>query len=440
MPLIAMLQLGDKWHQYSIFPTFAPMKTFDIPEYYRSTIITPLKEYRRKRDKLKRDFTPTVLDFGSVKFLIARHFGFCYGVENAIEIAYKAIAENPDKRIFLLSEMIHNPDVNADLLSRGVRFLHDTSGRRLIPFSELTPADVIIIPAFGTTLEIQRELAGIGLDRSAGAVATYDTTCPFVEKVWNKASQIGQKTYTIIVHGKPSHEETRATFSHSKEAGPTVVVRDMTQAQRLALYITGERNADEFYTEFAGQYSDGFDPARDLQRIGVVNQTTMLASDTQGIADFLKHTMIQQYNLVEGTPSVEDRFANTRDTLCYATNDNQDATYALLNYPADLVIVAGGYNSSNTAHIVELCAEKLPTYFIETEQKILSDTLIRHFDLVRKQEIVTENYLPATRPVTILLTCGASCPDAVVEGILTKIVSYFPDAKAILEVMEAFKG
>ena len=416
------------------------MKAFDIPAYYRSTIISPLKEYRRKRDKLKRDFTPTVLDFGSIKFLIARHFGFCYGVENAIEIAYKAIAENPDKRIFLLSEMIHNPDVNADLLSRGVRFLHDTSGRRLIPFSELTPADVIIIPAFGTTLEIQRELAEIGLDQAAGAVATYNTTCPFVEKVWNKASQIGQKAYTIIVHGKPSHEETRATFSHSKQAGPTVVVRDMEQARRLARYITGEGSADEFYDEFAGQYSDGFDPVRDLQRIGVVNQTTMLASDTQGIADFLKHVMIRHYNLVDGTLSVEDHFANTRDTLCYATNDNQDATYALLNYPADLAIVAGGYNSSNTQHIVELCAEKLPTYFIESADKILSDNLIRHYDLHAKEEVVTEVYLPTNRPATILLTCGASCPDAVVENILTKIVSYFPDAKGIEEVMEGFRG
>lgn len=415
------------------------MKAFDIPAYYRSTIISPLKEFRRKRDKLKRDFTPTVLDFGPVKFLIARHFGFCYGVENAIEIAYKAIAENPGKRIFLLSEMIHNPDVNADLLSRGVLFLHDTSGKRLIPFSELTPADVVIIPAFGTTLEIQRELTEIGLDPSGGAVATYDTTCPFVEKVWNKANQIGQKAYTIIVHGKPSHEETRATFSHSKEAGPTVVVRDMAQAQRLALYITGERSADEFYTEFAGQYSDGFNPARDLQRIGVVNQTTMLASDTQGIADFLKRTMIQRHNLIEGTPSMEDHFANTRDTLCYATNDNQDSTYALLNYPADLAIVAGGYNSSNTLHIVELCAEKLPTYFIESADKLLSDKLIRHFDTHAKVELVTENYLPAQHPVTILLTCGASCPDAVVENILTKIIAYFPDTKGVDEVMAAFR-
>lgn len=414
------------------------MKSFDIPEYYRSNIITPLKEFRRKRDKLKRDFTPTVLDFGPVRFYIARHFGFCYGVENAVEIAYKAIAENPDKRIFLLSEMIHNPDVNADLQDRGVRFIMDTAGHQLTPWSALTPDDVVIIPAFGTTLETQQQLASIGLD-----IAKYDTTCPFVEKVWNKASQIGQKNYTVVVHGKPTHEETRATFSHSKEAAPTVVVKNMAQAQRLAGYITGELPTDQFYTEFDGQFSAGFEPARDLQRIGVVNQTTMLASDTQGIADYLKQVMIQQYELQPD--QVDAHFANTRDTLCYATNDNQDATYALLDYPADFAIVAGGYNSSNTSHIVELCAGKLPTYFIESEQKILSNTLIRHFDLHARQEIVTENFIPlpeggANPPVTVMLTCGASCPDAVVEGILLKLVSYFPDAHPIDAVMAAYKA
>lgn len=429
------------------------MKSFDIPDHYRSRIITPLKEFRRKRDKLKRDFTPTVLDFGPIRFYIARHFGFCYGVENAVEIAYKAIAENPTKRIFLLSEMIHNPDVNADLQDRGVRFITDTAGRQLTPWSELTPDDVVIIPAFGTTLETQQQLSAVGLGRSAGTVAKYDTTCPFVEKVWNKAAQIGQKKYTVVVHGKPSHEETRATFSHSKEVTPTVVIKDMAQAQRLAGYITGELPAEQFYEEFSGQFSEGFDPARDLQRIGVVNQTTMLASDTQGIADYLKQVMTQQYNLPP--ERVEAHFANTRDTLCYATNDNQDATYALLDYPADFAVVAGGYNSSNTSHIVELCAEKLPTYFIESAQKILSETLIRHFDKDTKQEIITKNFMvkrdrpadlsaqpedPVVRPLTVLLTCGASCPDAVVEGILLKLVSYFPEARPIGDVMTAYQA
>lgn len=409
------------------------MKSFDIPDYYRSHIISPLKEFRRKRDKLKRDFSPTLLDFGPLRVLVARHFGFCYGVENAIEIAYKAIAENPDKRIFLLSEMIHNPDVNADLQSRGIRFLMDTKGKQLIPWSELRQEDVVIIPAFGTTLETQQQLAARGLD-----VEKYDTTCPFVEKVWNKANQIGQKDYTIVVHGKPSHEETRATFSHSKEAAPTVVVKDMAQTQRLAQYITGELPAETFFTDFAGQYSVGFDPTRDLERIGVVNQTTMLASDTQGIADYLRQVMTQRYALTD--EEVETRFANTRDTLCYATNDNQDATYALLTYPADFAVVAGGYNSSNTSHLVELCEAKLPTYFIESEQKILSDTLIRHYDGHSKQEVITEHFMPANRPVTVLLTCGASCPDAIVEGILLKLTRFFPDARPINDVMTELMG
>lgn len=407
------------------------MKTFNIPDFYRSRIITPIKEFRRKNDKLKRDYSPTVLDFGPVRFLIARHFGFCYGVENAIDIAYKAIAENPGKRIFLLSEMIHNPDVNRDLMDRGVQFIMDTKGNQLIGWEQLTTEDIVIVPAFGTTVENQQKLSELGVN-----AYVYDTTCPFVEKVWNRAAQIGEKDYTIVVHGKPNHEETRATFSHSKENAPTVVVENMKQAQILAEYITGTRPASQFFEDFKNQYSEGFDPEKDLQRIGVVNQTTMLASDTQGIADHLKNVMIRHYKL--RPEQVEDRFANTRDTLCYATNDNQDATYALLRHDADLVVVAGGYNSSNTSHLVELCEQKFPTYFIESVNKILDRHLIRHFDLHKKEEIVTENYIPEKTPVRIMLTCGASCPDAVVEGILVRLLSFFEGAKPIEEVMQAF--
>jgi len=407
------------------------MKTFNIPDFYRSRIITPIKESRRKNDKLKRDFSPTLLDFGAVQFLIARHFGFCYGVENAIDIAYKAISENPDKRIFLLSEMIHNPDVNRDLTDRGVMFLMDTKGNQLIAWEELTPADIVIVPAFGTTIENQKKLAELGINSYI-----YDTTCPFVEKVWNRAAQIGEKDYTIIVHGKPLHEETRATFSHSKENAPTVVVENMEQTQQLAKYITGEMPAINFFEQFKGQFSEGFNPQKDLKRIGVVNQTTMLASDTQGIADYLKNVMIKHYKL--RPEQVEEHFANTRDTLCYATNDNQDATYALLTHDADLVIVAGGYNSSNTSHLVELCETKFPTYFIESVNKILDKTLIRHFNMHAKEETVTENYLPQTTPVRIMLTCGASCPDAVVEAILLRLLSFFDEAKSVDEVMVGF--
>lgn len=407
------------------------MKTFNIPDFYRSRIITPIKEFRRKNDKLKRDFTPTLLDFGPVQFLIARHFGFCYGVENAIDIAYKAISENPDKRIFLLSEMIHNPDVNRDLTDRGVKFMMDTKGKQLIAWEELTPEDIVIVPAFGTTIENQKKLSELGINSYV-----YDTTCPFVEKVWNRAAQIGEKDYTVVVHGKPLHEETRATFSHSKENAPTVVVENIGQTVQLAKYITGETPAQHFYEEFKGQYSENFNPEKDLQRIGVVNQTTMLASDTQGIADYLKNVMTKHYQLKP--EQIENHFANTRDTLCYATNDNQDATYALLTNDADLVIVAGGYNSSNTSHLVELCETKFPTYYIESVNKILDQNLIRHFNMHAKEEMVTENYLPKTTPVRIMLTSGASCPDAVIEAILLRLLSFFETAKSVDEVMVGF--
>lgn len=397
------------------------MKSFHIPDLYKSSIIGGIKETRRIQDKLKKDFTPTVLDYGTVKFLISRHFGFCYGVENAVEIAYRTIEENQDKRIFLLSEMIHNPDVNQDLLSRGVKFIMDTAGNQLIDWDTLTPHDVVIVPAFGTTVEIQNRLAKIGID-----VYQYDTTCPFVEKVWNRATAIGQKDYTIVVHGKPTHEETRATFSHSKENAPTIVVKNMAQTIELAKYITGEKPAEQFYEEFEGQFSEGFDVTKDLQRIGVVNQTTMLASDTQGIADYLKQVMVRKFG-IEGS-DVTAYFADTRDTLCYATNDNQAATYGLLKEDADLAIVAGGYNSSNTQHLVELCEHKLPTYYISSADKILTNSLISHWDLHNKVEKITNNFIPDKKQVTIMLTCGASCPDAVVESILLKLHSFFSSA------------
>src|SRR3954452_13092730 len=220
------------------------MKKFNVPNIYRSSLIGAVKNKRREGDKLKKDFRPTLLDFGSVQIYLARHFGFCYGVENAIEIAFRTIDENPGKRIFLLSEMIHNPQVNADLRNRGVRFLQDTKGKPLFDFEELTAEDVVIIPAFGTTLAIEATLNKIGI-----TTAKYNTTCPFVEKVWNRSEQIARKGYSIVVHGKPSHEETRATFSHSAASTPTVVVNDMGETIELAKYITGDKPAANFYAE-----------------------------------------------------------------------------------------------------------------------------------------------------------------------------------------------
>ncbi|MBE0551817.1 MAG: 4-hydroxy-3-methylbut-2-enyl diphosphate reductase [Ignavibacterium sp.] len=402
------------------------MKKFDIPNFYRSSFITRIKNARKDLDPRKKDFTPTLLDFGPVRFYLARHFGFCYGVENAIEIAYKTIEENPGKQIYLLSEMIHNPGVNIDLQKYGVKFLMDTSGKQLINWNQLSKDDIVIIPAFGTTIEIEQQLNEIGINPYR-----YNTTCPFVEKVWNRSEQLGSENYTIVIHGKHTHEETRATFSHSKTNSPSVIIRDLEEAKILSSFILNEKTTKEFYEIFKEKYSEGFKVENDLLKVGVVNQTTMLATETQAIADLLKDTMIKKY----GIENLKEHFADTRDTLCYATNDNQEATYGLLKENADFAIVVGGYNSSNTSHIVELCEEKLPTYFISSEERILSEKKIKHFNIHHHKELETENYLPKKEVVDIILTSGASCPDAVVEAVLRKIHSFFPTAKNVDEVI-----
>lgn len=381
---------------------------------------------------MKKDFTPTLLDFGNLQIYLARHFGFCYGVENAIEIAFRTIDENPGKRIFLLSEMIHNPQVNADLQERGVQFLQDTHGKQLVPFESLSSDDIVLIPAFGTTLPIEEKLKQIGVPTEK-----YNTTCPFVEKVWSRSEQIAQKNYSIVVHGKPTHEETRATFSHASASTPTVVVNDMKEAIELGKYISGEKPAAQFYEAFSNRYSANFDVTKHLQRIGVVNQTTMLASDTQAISDYLKQVIKQVHQLDES--NISERFADTRDTLCYATNDNQSAVYGMLETTADLAIVVGGYNSSNTSHLVELCEEKLPTYFINNADKIISDSQIQHFNFHAKQELTTENFLPAKNPVKILITSGASCPDAIVEDVIDRLLEVSGSVKGIEDFLKEYQ-
>jgi 4-hydroxy-3-methylbut-2-enyl diphosphate reductase len=401
------------------------MKQFQVPTFYRSPIIGKVKDARKITDPRKKDFTPTILDFGPVVFLIPRHFGFCYGVENAIEISYRAIEENPGKRIFLLSQMIHNPQVNDDLLRRGISFVMDTEGKQLVPWDELTYRDVVITPAFGTTVEIERLLAEKGID-----VQRYNTTCPFVEKVWNRSEKLGQDNFSVIIHGKFRHEETRATFSHSYQNAPALVIKNMDEARELAEYVAGNRTDEAFYTYFDGKYSHGFEPARDLQRIGVVNQTTMLATETQAIADFLKGAMVSRYG-----DQWKNHFADTRDTLCYATNDNQQATLGVLDHPAHLAVVVGGYNSSNTSHIVELCETRMPTFFIKDEMEIVGSHLIHHFNYPLKKMETTEHWLPAERPLRMVLTSGASCPDATVDRVMQTILGFFDGHRPVADVL-----
>jgi 4-hydroxy-3-methylbut-2-enyl diphosphate reductase len=415
---------------FGFLPSSIPtIKKFDIPVFYRSSITGRVKEARRLQDLRKQDFAPAELDFGPVRFILPRHFGFCYGVENAIEISYRAIEENPTRQVYLLSQMIHNQEVNRDLESRGIRFIMDTDGTQLIAWDQISREDVVIIPAFGTTLEIEQLLLDKGVE-----VQQYNTTCPFVEKVWNRAEKLGRENFTIIIHGKPRHEETRATFSHSTRAGASVIVRDLEESARLATYIRGARPTHEFFQEFAGRFSPGFDPQKDLQRVGVVNQTTMLASETQGIADFFRQVMIEKY----GAGNIKQHFADTRDTLCYATNDNQDSTYELLKTKADLALVVGGYNSSNTSHIVELCERQFPTYFINSDSEIKSSTEIHHFDYPNKVKKTSHRFLPDHTLVSIVLTSGASCPDTLVDRVMLRLLEFFPAARPLDEVLRPY--
>jgi 4-hydroxy-3-methylbut-2-enyl diphosphate reductase len=404
-------------------------KQFDIPRAYRSDIIGAIKKKRAAADSRKEDLSATELNLGPVVFRVARFFGFCYGVENAIEIAYRALEENPGKRIFLLSEMIHNPHVNADLISRGVSFLQTAEGRQLIPFSELHQGDVVIVPAFGTTLEIFRQLEEIGVNPQS-----YNATCPFVEKVWKRGRQLAEQGYSIVIHGKHTHEETRATFSQIRQDGPSVVVRDRAEADLLARYVRGEEPYEKFFDDFKGRFSAGFRVPEDLVKLGVVNQTTMLAEETREIAGMMRQALVARY----GEGSIADHFADTRDTLCYATSENQRSMRALLEHNADVAVVVGGYNSSNTSHLVELCEGRVPAFYVKDADEILSRDSIRHLDL-HKGVVVSQKWLPEKPQVEILVSAGASCPDAMVEAVISRIAGFFPGASNLRQVAVGYE-
>jgi 4-hydroxy-3-methylbut-2-enyl diphosphate reductase len=405
-------------------------REFNVPEFYRSDFIQVIKASRALKDPKKKDRSPSILDFGPVRFKIARHFGFCFGVENAIEIAYKVLAENPDKQIYLLSEVIHNPLVNKDLEARGIKFLMKTDGTRLVDFKTLTSDDIVVVPAFGTTVELQKELELMGI-----SPYQYDATCPFVEKVWKRAEQLGNLGFAVIVHGKSTHEETRATFSHSNQTAPTLIVLDMADTKIAISYMKREISLVEFNQYFKNAMSDNFNAEVHLKKIGVVNQTTMLASETKSISEKFKQAMIEIY----GEANIASHFADTRDTLCYATYENQTATQALTESGADLALVVGGYNSSNTSHLVELCEELLPTYYIKDNKEILSQEQIRHFNLHSKEILVTKNWIPKTdSKLNIAIAAGASCPDKEVDLVISRVLEFFPDKHNFEQVLGTY--
>jgi len=406
-------------------------KKFDIPEIYQSPIIRKVKDANKVVDPRKKDLEPSVLDFGPVRFYIPRHFGFCYGVENAIDIAYKTVEQHPEQNIYLLSEMIHNPTVNEDLLNRGVKFLFETDGTELIPIESLDKDDIVIVPAFGTTREIQQKLKKQGINPYE-----YNTTCPFVEKVWKRGKQLGKKGYSLVIHGKHRHEETRATFSHSADHSACVVVLNTEEAQLLADILTGKRPKSDFEAFFGHKSTEGFDPIKDLEHFGVINQTTMLATETKEVMEILKEAAIKRF----GKADILDHFADTSDTLCYATNENQSATLALAETDADLAVVVGGYNSSNTMHLVEILEEAFPTFHVRDAGELKSPEEIKHFNQWDKKIETTTGWLPKDKqPVNIAITSGASCPDVLVDEVLLKVLSYFEETRSVDEIIRPFK-
>lgn len=390
-----------------------------------------MKEATKITDPMKKDLEPSVLDFGPVQVYIPRFFGFCYGVENAIDIAYRAVELHPDKDIYLLSEMIHNPTVNENLLSKGIKFLFDTDGTERIPISSLNSEDIVIVPAFGTTIDIQDQLKAVGIDPYE-----FNTTCPFVEKVWKRGKQLGKKDYSLVVHGKHQHEETRATFSQSAEHSEVVVVLNPDEAVILAEIMTQDRPVSDFGKYFGHKATPNFDPLKDLRRFGVINQTTMLATETQEVMDILKEAAVK----LHGETDILDHFADTSDTLCYATNENQSATLALAKTDADIALVVGGYNSSNTMHLVEILEHSFPTFHVRDSGEIKSDSLIKHFDQWKKEILETSNWLPKNNsPLKIALTSGASCPDILVDEVLLRMLEFFDEIKDVDEVIAPFE-
>jgi 4-hydroxy-3-methylbut-2-enyl diphosphate reductase len=353
-----------------------------------------------------------VLEVGELTFRLAREFGFCYGVDRAVEYAYETRTKFPDRRVFLVGEIIHNPHVNSKLQAMGVEFLHRPDDGEF-DFGAVTAADVVILPAFGVTVRDFERLRAIGC-------VLVDTTCGSVLNVWKRVDSYAKDGFTAVIHGKYHHEETKATASQvTKYAGGRyLVVRDMAEAREACRYIERGGSRDAFARLFAGKMSPGFDPDRDLVRVGVANQTTMLSGESLAIAAELRSSMARRYG--EGAAAEHFR---TFDTICSATQDRQDAVLKLIAEPLDLMVVIGGYNSSNTTHLAAICQEKTSTYHIE-DATCIDPTAgtIRYRPVGGKGEERREGWLPPGR-VTVGVTAGASTPNNKIGETIERIAA-----------------
>ncbi len=431
---------------------------------YQSQLCAAIKALARQQERSAA--APVTLDFGAVHHVIPSHFGFCLGVKNAIERAYETLAENPGRRVFMLSELIHNPFVNEDLLRRGLRYLqtdrgtpYATDGRIGAPASTVTstapaapanqspllwdtlnPDDIVITPAFGATDEDKARLVRKGIP-----VCQYDATCMLVEKVWKAARTYGREGYTVIIHGKHEHEETKATFSNTRRHAQAVIVRNLEETHQLGAIIASPDPAvrARFYELFAGRHTPGFDVNRHLERVAVVNQTTLLMNETLAIIEHLRAVYRAKFS-----DDTHLGGSSRRDTLCYATQVNQDALSRALAEPLDAAFVIGGRNSSNTYQLFRLCEQRLgpKAFFIQSEHSILSCDTVEHYVYSGGGQGYTESRplwpagadssavaqavagkaegLPG--PKRVLITGGASCPDGIIQQVITRINGFFP--------------
>jgi 4-hydroxy-3-methylbut-2-enyl diphosphate reductase len=369
-----------------------------LAENYHSAIVERIKS---------EDF---IYRAGRLTVHLAREFGFCYGVDRAVDYAYQTRERFPDRRVFLTGEIIHNPHVNARLRSMGIGFLTDDPGA----VERLCADDVVILPAFGVTVAMLGQLEERGC-------TLIDTTCGSVLNVWKNVRRYCEGGYTSIIHGKAWHEETQATAAQAvAHGGRYLVVFNRHEAEAVCDYIRRGGTRDAFLTQFSAAASKGFDPDRDLQRIGLANQTTMLMSESLEIGEMLRAAMIDRY----GEAPLTGRF-QAFDTICSATQDRQDAVIALLGQePIDLMMVIGGYNSSNTCNLARICAATRPTFHIAEPQCLISLDEIRHRPVGGSTEVTSRGWLPTTGPVALGLTSGASTPDNLVGAAIARVIEF----------------
>ena len=375
-----------------------------LAENYHSQIVSQIKE---------NDFTHRA---GRLTIHLAREFGFCYGVDRAVDYAYQTRQRFPDQRVFLTGEIIHNPHVNEKLRAMGVRFLSDTAGGAASPaaLDGLKPDDVVILPAFGVTVALLKEL-----DRRGCTLV--DTTCGSVLNVWKNVRRYTEGGYTSVIHGKVWHEETQATASQAVEyGGRYLVVFDDAETEIVCDFIRRGGDPDVFLTKFRNAVSPGFDAERDLQRIGLANQTTMLMSESLAMGEKLKEAMIDRW----GRETIDYHY-QAFDTICSATQDRQDAVVALLRErPIDLMLVIGGYNSSNTANLARICADAKPTFHVADPDCLVTAAEIRHRPVGSKIEVTSTGWLPPKGAINVGLTSGASTPDNLVGAAVARLTAF----------------